>query len=633
MNNIQEIESRAFTVSDYVSRTNDFFKRLGSVLVKGEISQLSVRNHMYFSIKDENACVDCLMYANRKARLNFEPVIGQQVLIFGENSVYPKNGALKIIVDEMALAGRGQIMEQLRQLDQRLEREGVYANQRPLPRIMARVAVVTSVDGRVKDDIATNVMRRNPMVELIFFDTKVQGPDAPESILMALHTAYTNARRLGIDVIIIGRGGGSFEDLLCFSDERVVRMVALSPVPIISAVGHDEDRPLCDRSADLRVSTPTAAAETVTPVLYEDIRRWINSTMESMDNIILRMIDDRTASFSRSLHLLNGNNLSERIESRRTMLRMLAREMKLHLGNTFTRYRERIDFLSMELEKHGVQERLERYNTRLNSALMALESVPQYVLRRNEQIAHFIRIIDARNPQERINACNNALVNRLLPDMDRLMGALMERLMSRIVRCEQIMETFIRGMEQRIERHQIDLNARWIPEMQRALQGRTELLERRLVQAEYQLELGPQFTSDLPSYFASRLTANAAERINRAVEKLSSIEDIVYEREDKLDAFERALSSFYDEKVSVELNASREQLAGLISRLQALNPLYQLERGLSITTKDGAHSVKPEDIEVGDRLVTIMNGCHVYSTVTFIEPKELFPAIDFDDNL
>ena len=277
-------ENMALSVSDFVEASNGFFKNLGKVFVKGEISAISGTGHMYFSLKDATSSVNCVLFRNRFSQLLFQPAVGQTVLVLGEMSLYKKNGSFSINVESMVLAGDGMLMAQLRLLEQQLEREGVFSRNWPRPRVIQRVAVVTSLNGRARYDLTMNALRRNPMLELIFVEAKVQGVDAAQSIVQSLEFTYRNAQQWGLDAIVLTRGGGAFEDLLCFSSEDVVRMVARSPVYIISAVGHDEDRPLCDRAADVRVSTPTAAAIAITPITRNALLAYIAQAVKPADN-------------------------------------------------------------------------------------------------------------------------------------------------------------------------------------------------------------------------------------------------------------------------------------------------------------------------------------------------------------
>ena len=174
--------------------------------------------------------------------------------------------------------------------------------------------MVTSLNGRARYDLTMNALRRNPMLELIFVEAKVQGVDAAQSIVQSLEFTYRNAQQWGLDAIVLTRGGGAFEDLLCFSSEDVVRMVDRSPVYIISAVGHDEDRPLCDRAADVRVSTPTAAAIAITPITRNDLLAYIDQAVKRADNELIIQLDQRYIAFNNMLQRFLNSRVAFNLE-------------------------------------------------------------------------------------------------------------------------------------------------------------------------------------------------------------------------------------------------------------------------------------------------------------------------------
>lgn len=232
--------------------------------VEGELSNVrpSSTGHLYFTLKDENASLSAVMFRGRTGGLNFTPEDGQLVTASGGISVYAKRGTYQIIVERMRLAGVGRILATLEERKQRLAAEGLFDEDRKhrLPLLPKRVAVVTSPTGAALRDILQVLGRRNAGIDVTVCPTPVQGDQAASQIAKMIRIAA--AHRLG-DVIIVGRGGGSIEDLLPFSDEEVVRAVADCDVPIIAAVGHEIDWALVDYAADHRAPTPSAAAEVV----------------------------------------------------------------------------------------------------------------------------------------------------------------------------------------------------------------------------------------------------------------------------------------------------------------------------------------------------------------------------------
>ncbi len=235
-----------------------------AVAVEGEISNLKAASsgHLYFSLKDRDAMLQAVMFRYRSRDLGFEPRDGMKVVARGGVTVYPQRGQYQLLVERMARSGEGEILAMLEARRRALAAEGLFDEDRkkPLPRLPHRVGVVTSPTGAAIRDILNVLARRNSGVRVIVLPAAVQGEAAPGQIAARIRQA--NAMKLA-DVLIVGRGGGSLEDLLAFSDEEVVRAVAASAIPVISAVGHEVDWSLSDYAADLRAPTPSAAAELV----------------------------------------------------------------------------------------------------------------------------------------------------------------------------------------------------------------------------------------------------------------------------------------------------------------------------------------------------------------------------------
>jgi exodeoxyribonuclease VII large subunit len=257
--------ARPFSVGELTKQIkNQLEHRFPAVAVEGELSNVrpASSGHVYFTIKDDEASLSAVLFRGRAAAVPFTPEDGQQVVAYGSISVYAKRGAYQIIVERMELAGVGRILAMLEERKQRLAAEGLFdgARKRRLPLLPRRIAVVTSPTGAALRDIMQVLGRRNAGVHVIVCPTAVQGESAGPAIAKMIRIA--GMHRLG-DVIIVGRGGGSLEDLLPFSEEAVVRAIAECEVPVISAVGHEIDWALSDYAADLRAPTPSAAAEVV----------------------------------------------------------------------------------------------------------------------------------------------------------------------------------------------------------------------------------------------------------------------------------------------------------------------------------------------------------------------------------
>tara|TARA_R110002167_G_scaffold39023_7_gene120868 strand:- start:1137 stop:2522 length:1386 start_codon:yes stop_codon:yes gene_type:complete len=256
--------SAVFTVSQLNERAKQLLEiSFASVRVEGELSNLSrpSSGHWYFSLKDSGAQVRCAMFRSRTAQLTFAPKEGDKVEIRAKVSLYEARGDYQLIVESMKPAGEGALLLAFQQQKQRLAAEGLFNAEykQPIPKAR-RIAVITSATGAALHDILTVLQRRNPAVEVDVYPALVQGQDAAAQLIAALARAN---RDNSVDVIILGRGGGSLEDLWCFNDEALVRAVFASRLPVVSAVGHEVDFTLCDFVADLRAPTPSAAAELV----------------------------------------------------------------------------------------------------------------------------------------------------------------------------------------------------------------------------------------------------------------------------------------------------------------------------------------------------------------------------------
>lgn len=240
-----------------------------SVIVEGEISNLSIPSsgHWYLTLKDSHAQVRCAMFRNRNLSVKFKPANGAQVTVKGKLSLYEGRGDYQLILDSMSEAGAGALQRAFEVLKQKLQHEGLFDHvaKRQIPAMCRHVAVITSPTGAVIQDILSVFQRRYPGMRVTVIPVPVQGADSASAICNALSVAERRKDDLGIDVIILARGGGSLEDLQSFNDENVARAIHQCSLPVISAVGHETDVTIADFVADLRAPTPTAAAEVVSP--------------------------------------------------------------------------------------------------------------------------------------------------------------------------------------------------------------------------------------------------------------------------------------------------------------------------------------------------------------------------------
>ena len=264
-------------LNKYLKDKFDEDENLGAILVKGEISNFKnhYTGHLYFTLKDENSLIKCIMFKSYAERLAFKPKDGMKVMVFGSISVFERDGVYQIYAKTMMEDGMGDLHEKFEQLKAKLEKEGLFdeVHKKPIPLYPKVIGVLTSQTGAVIRDIINVSTRRNPNVYIRLLPVPVQGPGAAEQI--AEKIKIMNEKKLA-DVLIIGRGGGSLEDLWPFNEEIVARAIYESELPVISAVGHETDFTIADFVADLRAPTPSAAAELAAPDVYE-LKQKINN--------------------------------------------------------------------------------------------------------------------------------------------------------------------------------------------------------------------------------------------------------------------------------------------------------------------------------------------------------------------
>ncbi len=297
--------STAVTVSELNELIKEIFDNIPNfrdIYVRGEISNFKNHystGHFYFSLKDSSSAVKAVMFRTYASKLAFEPENGMNVIVHGRISAYPRDGQYQVYCDSMEILGLGSLYAAFEQLKARLEREGLFdtSAKKPIPDFPKRVGVVTSASGAAVRDIINVISRRCPVCELLLYPCLVQGTGAAESITEGIE--YFNVNNAA-DVLIVGRGGGSIEDLWTFNDERLARAVYDSKIPVISAVGHETDFTICDFVSDVRAPTPSAGAEIAVPD--------VNEVLKNISSAVLRM----------------SNRLQVRIESSRQKLDKLA---------------------------------------------------------------------------------------------------------------------------------------------------------------------------------------------------------------------------------------------------------------------------------------------------------------------
>ena len=309
-----------------VSRVNNYIKRLldskpvlNNIWVKGEISNCKRHSsgHIYLTLKDESSVLKAVMFRGSASTLDFEPVDGTTVIAHGRISVYEAGGSYQLYIEDMVLDGIGDLYREFEKLKAKLQEEGLFDNKfkKPLPKFPKRIGVATAPTGAAVRDIINVITRRYPMAEILIYPTLVQGNGAKESIVCAIE--YFDSTK-AVDTIIVGRGGGSIEDLWAFNEECVARAIFACKTPIISAVGHETDFTIADFVADFRAPTPSAAAEVSVPSI-DELYRLINIYKSRMKNSVIT----RNETFRRTLNRLiprnpqgKRNQLSQKLDMR-----------------------------------------------------------------------------------------------------------------------------------------------------------------------------------------------------------------------------------------------------------------------------------------------------------------------------
>ncbi len=289
-------------INEYIRRILDGDRFLNSVAVKGEISnyKLYPSGHHYFTLKDEGGALKCVMFKGNAYSLRFRPENGMKVIAMGKISVFPRDGAYQLYCTNMAMDGIGDLYAAFEQLKNKLASQGLFdsAHKKPIPQFPGVIGIVTSSAGAAVHDMLRILRKRYPLTKVLLLPVRVQGVEAPAEIAAAI--AYANHYRL-CDLLIVGRGGGSIEDLWAFNDELVARAIYASHIPVISAVGHEPDVTIADYVADLRAATPSNGAELAVP--DQDALR---QTLDAMQSSMASVMDRRLESARKHLQVLAG---------------------------------------------------------------------------------------------------------------------------------------------------------------------------------------------------------------------------------------------------------------------------------------------------------------------------------------
>ena len=374
-------------VNGYVKDLMDGDPLLAGLLVRGEVSNYKCypSGHHYFSLKDENASLRCVMFRGEAARLRFRPANGMRVVVFGRVSAFPRDGQYQLYCAELMQDGRGALDEAFEKLRRRLEAEGLFSREhkRPLPRYPRKIALVTSPAGAAVRDMLRILGARWPLAQVLVAPVRVQGTQAAGEIAAAIHRLNNRA---DIELIITGRGGGSREDLWAFNEEVVARAIYLSNIPVISAVGHEPDVTIADYVADVRAATPSNGAELAVPDQTEERER-----LAQLNHRLARALRVRLEGARLELKRLKSSRALQNgkapIQDRRLAVDALRRRMGLALGHDAEKARQRLDAQRGRLPlalKHRTAEQRGRLG-RLSAGLDALS--PLKVLGRGYAVA------------------------------------------------------------------------------------------------------------------------------------------------------------------------------------------------------------------------------------------------------
>ncbi|MCX9567215.1 exodeoxyribonuclease VII large subunit [Vibrio cholerae] len=387
-----------------VSRLNSEVRLLlenemGIVWLVGEISNFSapVSGHWYLTLKDSQAQVKCAMFKGNNRLVNFKPQNGQQVLVKARLSLYEPRGDYQIILESMQPEGDGRLQQQFEQLKMQLAAEGLFAQTRkkPLPENPRCVGIITSRTGAALHDILHVLKRREPNLPVVIYPTLVQGEEAAIQIAQAIGRANTRAE---CDVLIVGRGGGSLEDLWCFNHEIVARTIAASEIPIISAVGHEIDVTIADFVADVRAPTPSAAAELVSRD-HRHKQQVLHQWQAKLASTMRHYLAQQETQFARLQHKLDKQHPQARLERQQQQLDELSLRLEQKMQQRLATQQQRRDRLSHKIELHSPIHliRQQRFNL-IQQEQRITQSIQRYLIQSRHQLALLSEKLDAVSP-------------------------------------------------------------------------------------------------------------------------------------------------------------------------------------------------------------------------------------------
>ena len=330
---------------------------LNSIYVKGEVSNCKYHTsgHVYFTLKDGIAQISCVLFAGRKAGISFRMEDGQSVIVFGSISVYERDGKYQLYADEIRLDGIGRLYEEFEYLKNKLGAQGLFdvTHKKKIPAYAKKIGIVTALTGAALQDIRQIAKRRNPYVQLILYPAKVQGEGASDTIVQGILALDGK-----VDVMIVGRGGGSIEDLWAFNEENVVRAVYECRTPIISAVGHETDTTLIDFVSDLRAPTPSAAAELAVYDLYR-LEKQLETIQETMSQWMWRKVEEKRIELRQKEVLLLQEHPKYQLQQKRLRVDELEDKLSRKMKEKIEQSRKEIAIATQRLKGLSPMERLQ----------------------------------------------------------------------------------------------------------------------------------------------------------------------------------------------------------------------------------------------------------------------------------
>lgn len=389
------MENKYLTVTalnKYIAYKFDTDMALRNVLVKAEISNFRISNgHLYFSLKDENSEIRAIMFSGYARRLKFMPEDGMTVLVTAQVTVYQKGGTYNLNVFQMQEVGRGEIYLNFLRLKEKLQKEGLFSEEKklPLPEFPEHVGVITSPTGDALHDILSTINKRWPLTKVYLYPALVQGVDAPASLIAALNKAQENPL---LEVIIIARGGGSAEDLNCFNDEELARAIFASKIPTVSGIGHEADYTIADFVSSKRAPTPTGAAVLVTKDQYQVIKD-INEKLNLIKFYFKKNLEKKYYEYENIISRHHFKNFLETLVLKEKEVERLDYNLRVHSpANMIEKYFQKVNALERSLKVYNLPERLMQKLSEIKEKEKLIKTLLERFIKDQEQ--NYLALVD-----------------------------------------------------------------------------------------------------------------------------------------------------------------------------------------------------------------------------------------------